>query len=345
LNAYGGSGATESAVQASLGWLARQQHKTGSWSMVGPYADGAREENNAAASGMALLAFQGAGYTPVSGENDRFREVVAKGWKSLLTRQNADGSFFHFGRKKGPGHNHGIYTHTIDTLALCELYAMTRDPQYREPAQRAVNFLVKAQAKEGGWRYQPGRDSDLSVSGWVMMALQSARMGELNVPASTLYEFERYLDSVAHDGGRQYAYQPNRAASLAMSAEGLLCRQYLGWAANDPRMVEGARRLAEQPINFKNNQDTYYWYYATQVLHHLGGKPWEDWNKVMAVELPSRQVRHGKEQGSWNPMEDAWGGQAGRLYTTCLATYMLEVYYRHLPIYSQPLQLRVEEPN
>jgi len=55
LNAYGGNGQTESAVQAGLGWLARQQHKSGSWSLVGPYADGGADENNAAASGMALL--------------------------------------------------------------------------------------------------------------------------------------------------------------------------------------------------------------------------------------------------------------------------------------------------
>jgi hypothetical protein len=218
---------------------------------------------------------------------------------------------------------------------------MTHDPQYKEPAQRAVDFLVRAQSKQGGWKYQPNQRADLSVSGWVMMALQSARMAELNVPQGTLYEFEKFLDSVAHDGGRQYGYEVRRAASPAMSAEGLLCRQYLGWEASDPRLVEGAKLLTARPINFKSDQDVYYWYYATQVLHHLGGPPWEEWNRVMAVELPGHQVRNGKEAGSWNPMNDAWGSRAGRLYTTCLSIYMLEVYYRHLPIYGQPLNLRV----
>jgi len=258
----------------------------------------------------------------------------------LLTRQSADGRFYRFVRKSHD--NQGFYTHAIDTLALCELYAMTRDPQYKQPAQRAVDFLVQSQSKQGGWKYQPQQRADLSVSGWAVMALQSARMAELNVPQSTLYDFEKFLDSVSHDGGKQYAYEPRRAPSLAMSAEGLLCRQYLGWEASDPRLVEGAKLLAARPINFKREQDVYYWYYATQVLHHLGGQPWEEWNKVMASELTSRQVRHGKEAGSWNPMEDAWGSRAGRLYTTCLSIYMLEVYYRHLPIYSQPLNLRAE---
>ena len=51
--------------------------------------------------------------------------------------------------------------------------------------------------------------------------------------------------------------------------------------------------------------------------------------------LPERQVQEGKERGSWDPNGDEWGDQAGRLFTTCLSTYMLEVYYRHLPIFRQ----------
>ena len=35
---------------------------------------------------------------------------------------------------------------------------------------------------------------------------------------------------------------------------------------------------------------------------------------------------------------DQWGQHGGRLYTTCLSIYMLEVYYRHLPIYNYGLK-------
>ena len=46
----------------------------------------------------------------------------------------------------------------------------------------------------------------------------------------------------------------------------------------------------------------------------------------------------GPDKGSWDPKgksPDAWAvrDQGGRLYVTCLSLYMLEVYYRHLPIY------------
>ena len=57
----GGDKATESAVGRGLEWLERQQRPDGLWSLIGPYPDGATEENVAAASAMVLMAFQGQG--------------------------------------------------------------------------------------------------------------------------------------------------------------------------------------------------------------------------------------------------------------------------------------------
>jgi hypothetical protein len=65
----------------------------------------------------------------------------------------------------------------------------------------------------------------------------------------------------------------------------------------------------------------------------MEGQIWEKWNLAMRAELPQHQVKNGPETGSWDPRGDRWS-VAGRLYTTCLSLYMLEVYYRHLPIYS-----------
>jgi hypothetical protein len=54
----------------------------------------------------------------------------------------------------------------------------------------------------------------------------------------------------------------------------------------------------------------------------------------MRQAVPEAQVKKGPESGSWDPDGDKWGSYGGRLYVTCLSIYMLEVYYRHLPIYS-----------
>ena len=77
---------------------------------------------------------------------------VKKGWDALLATQGPEGDFFQTG---APAH-HRIYTHSQCAIALCELYGMTHDSKLRDPAQRAIDYLVKIQAAEGGWRYFPG---------------------------------------------------------------------------------------------------------------------------------------------------------------------------------------------
>ena len=329
LVAYGGTGATQQAVMEGLRWLARNQGRQGMWSMKGRYADGAYTENHEAATGMALLAFQGAGITPQEGSDEPFVEIVTRAWRNLLRKQKDDGNFFNEGRSHAQ-----LYTHAICTIALCELYGMTGDSKYCEPAQRAVDFCITAQSQEGGWRYFPRQGSDLSVTGWVVMALQSARMAGLEVPSPTLSRVSDFLDSVSRESGAYYAYQPSNAATDSMTAEGLLCRQYLGWKQSDWRLQKGGDYLIRNlPVWEDGKRDAYYWYYATQVCHHLEGKHWRAWNDVMRVVLPAHQVQEGKERGSWDPDGDSGGDSAGRLYITCLSIYMLEVYYRHLPIY------------
>ena len=333
LSAYGGSGAPQMAVQEALKWLARFQEKNGSWSLRGKYSNGSRQENREAATALALLAFQGAGYTPNGDPKEPYTKVTRRGWKTLLEKEDKDGDFF-----QGAQSHARLYTQAMCTIALCELYGMTGDSKYHEPAQRAIDYCVKIQTPEGGWRYFPGNGNDLSVTGWFVMALQSARMAGLEVPSPTLNRISQYLDAVSREGGSRYAYQQSQPSRLSMSAEGLLCRQYLGWSQDDPRLHRGVEYLLDNPPSWRENErDVYYWYYATQVCHHMEGSYWRAWNRVMRELLPKNQIREGKERGSWDPRGDEWGPEGGRLYVTCLSTFMLEVYYRHLPIYQQHL--------
>lgn len=322
---YGGTETTELSVAMALDWLARQQKRDGSWSLTGPYSDGAVLENRTAAIAMSLLAFQGAGMTPKVG---KYKANVARGVDALVKLQDGKGNFY-----QGNETHQQLYAHAQAMIAICELYGMTKDPKYKEPAEKSIQYAIASQDAAGGWRYEPGRGSDLSVTGWFLMGLQSARMAGLNVPQEVLYKLSEYLDTVAADGGSRYRYRPGEAARRSMTAEGLLCRQYLGWEQNDPRLRKGVQVLVTQPINYSQT-DVYYWYYATQVCHHQEGSAWTAWNAVMREEVPKAQVKNGQERGSWGPRTDQWGSLGGRLYTTCLSTYMLEVYYRHLPIYS-----------
>lgn len=329
---YGGSGLTADAVGKGLDWLARQQRKDGSWSLAGPFSGGTSKDldNEAAATAMALLAFQGDGNTHLTGKH---KSNVANGWRWLLKQQDKDGCFFQNG-----GFNHRFYTQGQCSIAICEMYGMSRDEKVKEPAQRAIDYCVRGQSPEGGWRYAPNADSDVSVTGWIVMALQSARMAGLEVPYETLNNVDRYLNNVGQHDGARYPYQRGGDVRPSMTAEALLMREYLGWRRDDPRLVAGIGWITspENMIDFKNNRNVYYWYYATQAVRHYGGEPWKRWDAVMCQALPTQQVSRGKEAGSWDPQKptaDQWANHGGRLYVTCLSIYMLEVYYRHMPVY------------
>ena len=116
------------------------------------------------------------------------------------------------------------------------------------------------------------------------------------------------------------------AATDAMTAEGLLCRIYTSWNSKRPGLEAGVQYLLSHPP--QPGGELYYWYYATQVLHHYGGEPWEEWNPRMRDLLIDAQSTEGHESGSWAP-QGGHDGAGGRVYATSLSLLTLEVYYRH----------------
>jgi len=357
LATFGGSGATEAAVARALDWLKRTQGKDGLWSLKGRYSDGAVQENRVAATAMALLAFQGAGHTTTSGSH---AATVKKAWEAVRRWQAADGKFVAIVKKKMEGgavedvpevfDREQMYAHAQATIAACELAGVAGDETSRVVAERALGYVVFAQGQDGGWRYQPGAmRGDLSLTGWFMMALKSGEMAGISVEPRCYERVNAFLDSVAFENGARYGYMRYAADtqpiddSSAVSAEGLLSRQFLGWRRDDPRLASGVARqltinlpLLEAwggDVRSVKQQDAYAWYYLTQVVHHRGGDDWRQWNDVMREVLPKTQVKKGRDAGSWDPNRDHWGHVGGRLFMTCFCTYMLEVYYRHLPLY------------
>ena len=344
LAAYGGTSETEGAVEMALDWLKRNQQRDGTWRLDGPYSDGitgsgSGAQNRLAATAMALLAFQGAGNTHLSGE---YKTNVAKGLEALLKMQDRDGSFFATQQLRN---SHQLYSQAQATIVVCELFGMTEDSKLREPAQRAIDYAASIQASDrrggAGWKYNPGDGVDTSVTGWFVIALKSGEMGDLSVPSPIKDKVRRFLDNVVapprdderYVEGSRYLYKVgDKYHRVSMTAEALLCRQYLGWDKFNGSLLAGVRHLGENPIDW-NEPNVYYWYYATQVMHHMGGDAWDGWNDVMRQAVPNQQVKTGREKGSWSPAGDQFGVSGGRLFMTCLCTYMLEVYYRHMPIY------------
>jgi hypothetical protein len=247
----------------------------------------------------------------------------------MLAEQRPDGDLR--GRSDG---NAGMYAHGQATIVLCEAFLMTGDEELRRPAQRAVDFIVNAQHAAGGWRYSPGQPGDTSVLGWQWMALQSARAANLTVPDETLELAANFLDSVGHQGGSLYSYLQGHPPTHVMTAEALLCRIYQGWKLDTPELMRGVEYLTTNHLPRERDPNIYYWYYATQTMHHVGGDDWDTWNAHMREILVDLQERRGHAAGSWSPRGDH-ASAGGRIYMTALAVCSLEVYYRHLPLFRQ----------
>lgn len=199
------------AVQQALGWLARHQDADGGWRVreykrnCGKHGlEGTCDPDrftgwdicDGGVSGLALLAFLGAGYThlsrvpiiPGAPATATCGHVVKNGLRRLLTIQGSDGAL-------APMSDKFMYNHILGTLALCEAYGMTGSDELREPARRAVDYLVRARNKGAGWRYTPQcGDSDVSVTGWALLALHAADVARIRFDTAACEDGRRFMD-------------------------------------------------------------------------------------------------------------------------------------------------------
>ncbi len=309
-------GRTEQTVELGLAYLAQMQAADGSWSLhnfpgageddVGTY------RSDTAATGLALLSFLGAGYDHF---DDKHHETVRRGLEYLLRHQRADGELYvAVDPNVDQAYWSRMYSHAIASIALCEALGMTGDKKLREPAGRAIHFIVACQDKNrGGWRYDPGDGSDTSLTGWQTTALKSGQLAGLDVPKEAFQRVARFLDTVqvSTDDASRYLYRPQdrleqRPADSqrpTMTAVALLARIYSGWTHENPNLIRGGEFIRANLPKATDvyTRDTYYWYYATQVMFQLKGEYWRAWSERLFPLLINSQIPSGPLAGSWDP--------------------------------------------
>jgi len=362
----GGSQITERAVEDALKWLAAHQSPGGQWEAAtfhrwcngkpaagGP--DGAGKAHyDVGVTGLALCAFLGAGYTN-RGQHP-FAKVVSKGLRYLKNVQDAEGCF------GARATQHYIYNHATASLAMVEAYGMTGSPLFRGSAQKALDFIALARNPYFAWRYgvRPG-DNDSSVSGWMMMALKSAKLViedavRRGKPVPLVIDEEAFdgilawVDKMTDpDTGRvgyiQRGGMPARPQEMldrfpgdrseSMTGVGVLARVFAGQNPKASEVIrKGAALCAALPPTWNPDDgsiDMYYWYYATLAMFQVGGKPWATWNARLKTDIVDHQrqdTTYCLYKGSWDPI-GPWGPDGGRVYSTALMAMCLEVYYRY----------------
>jgi hypothetical protein len=332
---------TEKAVLDGLRWLVRHQNPEGSWGAASlkdrcmpdePCFDPKESYTNnydPGLTGLALLAFLGAGYSHESKQDivdtemakrHKIGEVVKNGLLWLVHSQNLDGSF--------SKDRSFIYNEAMATLALTEAYGLTHNRIWKEPAQRGVDFLMRAQRPRPvdpkglwGWRYASREeiedvrratddaaysrelhDSDTSATGWAVMALKSAELAGLDVKkASTegALAFARWVstkDGLAGYIGPDTAGAPVQGRNdqyayhvASMSAIDACIRIFTEHDPDDPYLDLAARHVVEDlPTVSKDNLSIDYYYWYYGSL------------ALNQLDGPDSPRRSGKYWTAWN---------------------------------------------
>ena len=354
----GASSKSDAAVERALGWLAEHQDENGRWDAkgfnkhdpAGDQCDGpGKEVYDVGVTGLALLAFLESGYTDRGSRRDNpYAKTVRQALRFLIERQDAEGCV---GSRTS---QHFIYNHAIAAAALAEAYGLTKNPRYREPAKKAIGFVLQARNPYMAWRYgvRPG-ENDSSVSGWCVYALAQARASGLRVDEKSIQAamlgamvwadkttdpktgrtgYNMMGGLPARPQGMQDRFPPSK--SEAMTASAVAMRLHAGQAKNSDVIRKGVVLLAARPPMWNPTDgsiDLYYWFWGTRACLAVGGKEWKSWNKALKQAVLGNQHGEGAgaRAGSWDPA-GPWGPDGGRVYSTALLALTLRSYYRPL---------------
>lgn len=305
--------AFDEAVQKGLAFLASQQKADGSFDPI------------PAVTSLAILAFLASGYGPGL---HPYGEVINRAIDSVLNIASPEGVLI--------GGQGRFYSHSISTLMLAEVSGMVdpkRQARIDAVLPKAVRVLLAAQdvpkppRQQGGWRYEPNsNDSDLSHSGWALLALRAARNNGAPVPEEAVEKAVRFiLHCRREDGG--FSYQPAGGSNMTRAGIGLLCLELSG-RHRDNVTLKAAEYIARKFPNMDGELTHYYaLYYVANGMYQLGGEEWETFAPRLYDYILGQQQPAG-----------FWAGHhhdANRVYATSMAILALSVSYHQLPIYQR----------
>jgi Prenyltransferase and squalene oxidase repeat len=315
--------AVDAAIRRALAHLKMTQKPSGAW-------DGGFGEATSITS-LAVMAYLAVGHVP--GAPGPYRDTLVRGVRYVVDHQHPDGMLVS-NTRGGP-----MYCHGISTLMLAEVVGMIPDPALAARIQtalsRAVLVIIKSQDVHkgpdhaGGWRYQPNsNDSDLSVTGWQVMALRAAKSAGCSVDSARIERAVAYLKRCAvKDGG--FAYQPRQGANNPRTGVGILALEICG-SHHTPEALAGSKYLLKHPPQWGSAYFFYEAYYCSQAMFQIGPEAFRGYQ----TKLISILLEHQQHDGSWLS-GDGNDQSAGRNYCTAMGVLALAVEFGYLPIYQR----------
>jgi tetratricopeptide (TPR) repeat protein len=300
-----------SSVLAGLIWLNEHQSPDGRWSST-TFGDscpqrgtpeacsGSGSVSDLRATSYAVLAFLGAGYSPLSRENYSIKPFPAtvKDAVAWLMMQPDAGD---------------VTDHAIMTLALSEIAGMTAILEYQAPAQRAVDQLISLRLAGSGWPATvAAREPDERATGWALVALKSAKLSEFKFPEDAVLS------------GVDWLMQSK--ATVPIAATGALFHKRKDY--RDAALAAGrdeATRPLEEAVD---KQDAVMAFFRTQTVAWGAKEAWKAWTIPSRAALLKRQGMPSDRcrSGSWFPQSKT-DLALGPVALTALHAMTLEVHY------------------
>ena len=351
----------QQTVENALIWLKNHQSPDGYWAAnefeleCGKLGDDictgrGSVKHDVGVTGLALLAFLGAGHTHKEG---KYKKVVKAGLKFLVDMQkdNRDGNY------GDPNISVHTYDHCLALLAVIEAYALTKDYAMERSAKKGLDYLYSLRNPGAAWRYANTSDpdmiahpNDVSVTGWAIMAMTLAKEYDIDIDQTALEDSITFVEEMTDSSGRTGYWERGGGSSRpegleeawpvdeteAMTAVVVLCRIFvdpnLERPGNKEAIEKGVQLMMDLPIvidqdNKPGHIDYYYWYYATYALYQWE-ETWNDWKRDID-KIAELQIDEGDAKGSWDPQLDPWSTEGGRVYSTAILALLMEVYYRY----------------
>ena len=355
----------DDSVGRGLKYIATQQQENGSFEAI--------DRGQPAVTSFCVMAFLAQGKSPVDGE---YKEQLTQAIDFIADQQKPNGLIATVGPSAVPIPRDQLsvegpqvqskpnyvgvtatYNHAISALALCEAYGQCDTEQAKKLApviEKAIAATLEMQRwpgkqkkNVGGWRYvtrHGAGDSDLSVTGWQLMFLRSAKDAGFDVPKKSIDAAVKYVENCFDkDKNLQvYSYAPgwSDAITRAMAGEGILAMAHAGKHSSPEAIASGEwvlkhsfktydEEIVLYGAGWQGNRYHYGAFFCTQGMYQLGGKYWEQFYPPLVDAFLSNQ----QQDGSWltKGMDKAYGSS----YTTSLCILSLSVPDQMLPIFQR----------
>ncbi len=254
-----GDAATEAAVYKALRWLKATQNPDGSWGTSPKYGL-TKGMDKAAGAGFAILTFLAHGETPASPEfGDTVKRALNYLIKSVYVVKDKQGNLVKDPNGKTPyvkmsGASGSEYGFLIGTYALCEAYAMTKNPDAKIAAEKTLRRIIDGQTATGGWNYNMARvtkdgPDDISFGGWAMQAIKAGKMAGMHPEGmdECIKKAIKCLKTRNYSERAGFVYRAttnHKGGGGGLGGVGCLAMQLLGYA-KEPEVANALRVMSD----------------------------------------------------------------------------------------------------